>query len=214
MRSPPTLPAQLRVGNCKRSRERAGAAFSHPNFLEIGKSDYGFATPSRSLRRKLNNPRFDPDSGSERRSDLNRSPRALAHWSLGLHDCPCVPRTESRSRITAAGVNTTQHPATAQCVCEVLLLGALRLDEAICVSPKRMSGTPCFRGTRVPVQSLIDFHELYSLVKREQINCRWARSLRMFQKISSSITALSEGNCLRRLRARPGQVIHVRTHPR
>jgi uncharacterized protein (DUF433 family) len=34
-----------------------------------------------------------------------------------------------------------------------------RLDEAIWVSPQRMSGTPCFRGTRVPVQSLIDFLE-------------------------------------------------------
>jgi uncharacterized protein (DUF433 family) len=27
------------------------------------------------------------------------------------------------------------------------------------VNPQRMSGTPCFRGTRVPVQSLIDFLE-------------------------------------------------------
>ena len=34
-----------------------------------------------------------------------------------------------------------------------------RLDEAIWTSPLRMSGTPCFRGTRVPVQSLIDFLE-------------------------------------------------------
>lgn len=34
-----------------------------------------------------------------------------------------------------------------------------RLDEAIWVSPLRMSGTPCFRKTRVPVQSLIDFLE-------------------------------------------------------
>ena len=54
-----------------------------------------------------------------------------------------------------------------------------RLDEAIWVSPNRMSGAPCFRGTRVPVQSLIDFleggetidefHKLYPPVKREQI---------------------------------------------
>jgi len=34
-----------------------------------------------------------------------------------------------------------------------------RLDEAIWVNPERMSGTPCFRGTRVPVQSLIDLLE-------------------------------------------------------
>ena len=33
------------------------------------------------------------------------------------------------------------------------------LDEAIWVNPLRMSGTPCFRDTRVPVQSLIDFLE-------------------------------------------------------
>ena len=54
-----------------------------------------------------------------------------------------------------------------------------RLDEAIWVDPRRMSGTPCFRGTRVPVQSLIDFLEggetidqfleLYPSVTRQQV---------------------------------------------
>jgi uncharacterized protein (DUF433 family) len=54
-----------------------------------------------------------------------------------------------------------------------------RLDEAVWVSPQRMSGTPCFRGTRVPVQSLIDFLEggetidqfitLYLPITREQV---------------------------------------------
>jgi uncharacterized protein (DUF433 family) len=54
-----------------------------------------------------------------------------------------------------------------------------RLDEAIWVSPKRLSGTPCFRKTRVPVQSLIDFIEggetiddflkLYPAITRQQI---------------------------------------------
>ena len=54
-----------------------------------------------------------------------------------------------------------------------------RLDEAIWVNPERMSGTPCFRGTRVPVQSLIDFLEdgqtideflkLYPAVTRPQV---------------------------------------------
>jgi len=34
-----------------------------------------------------------------------------------------------------------------------------RLDAAIWVNPLRMSGTACFRDTRVPVQSLIDFLE-------------------------------------------------------
>jgi uncharacterized protein (DUF433 family) len=54
-----------------------------------------------------------------------------------------------------------------------------RLDEAVWVSPQRMSGTPCFRGTRVPVQSLIDFLEsgetvdafikLYAPITRDQV---------------------------------------------
>ncbi len=54
-----------------------------------------------------------------------------------------------------------------------------RLDEAIWVDPQRMSGAPCFRGTRVPVQSLIDFLEggetideflkLYPSVTRQQV---------------------------------------------
>ncbi len=54
-----------------------------------------------------------------------------------------------------------------------------RLDEAIWVSPQRMSGTPCFRGTRVPVQSLIDllesgetiddFLKLYPSITRQQV---------------------------------------------
>jgi uncharacterized protein (DUF433 family) len=54
-----------------------------------------------------------------------------------------------------------------------------RLDEAIWINPRRMSGTPCFRGTRVPIQSLIDFLEggetidqfleLYSSVTRQQV---------------------------------------------
>src|SRR5260370_7219717 len=54
-----------------------------------------------------------------------------------------------------------------------------RLDEAIWVSPQRMSGTPCFRGTRVPVQSLITFLDrgetidgftkVYPPITREQV---------------------------------------------
>ena len=54
-----------------------------------------------------------------------------------------------------------------------------RLGEAVWVDPKRMSGAPCFRGTRVPVQSLIDlleggetidqFLELYPSVTRQQV---------------------------------------------
>lgn len=54
-----------------------------------------------------------------------------------------------------------------------------RLEQAVWVSSTRVSGTPCFRGTRVPVQSLIDFLEggetvdqfleLYPAITREQV---------------------------------------------
>jgi uncharacterized protein (DUF433 family) len=54
-----------------------------------------------------------------------------------------------------------------------------QLDEAVWVSPQRVSGTPCFRGTRVSVQSLIDFLEgvetlaqflaLYPSITRQQV---------------------------------------------
>ena len=33
------------------------------------------------------------------------------------------------------------------------------LDEIVWLDPDRMSGEPCFRGTRVPVQALIDHIE-------------------------------------------------------
>ncbi len=52
------------------------------------------------------------------------------------------------------------------------------LDEVVWIDPDRMSGTPCFRGTRVPVQTLIDhweggstiaeFLEDFPTVSREQ----------------------------------------------
>ena len=34
-----------------------------------------------------------------------------------------------------------------------------QLDSIVWVDPDRMSGEPCFRGTRVPVQALIDHIE-------------------------------------------------------
>ena len=34
-----------------------------------------------------------------------------------------------------------------------------QLGQIVWVDPDRMSGTPCFKGTRVPVQSLIDHIE-------------------------------------------------------
>jgi uncharacterized protein (DUF433 family) len=54
-----------------------------------------------------------------------------------------------------------------------------KLETAIWIDPQRMSGAPCFRNTRVPLQSLIDFLEggetvdefllLYPAVSRDQI---------------------------------------------
>ena len=54
-----------------------------------------------------------------------------------------------------------------------------QLDEAIWVDPQRMSGAPCLRDTRVPVQSLIDlleggetidtFLSLYPSITRQQV---------------------------------------------
>ena len=35
----------------------------------------------------------------------------------------------------------------------------IALDEVIWVDQQRMSGTPCFKGTRVPIQTLIDHWE-------------------------------------------------------
>ena len=33
------------------------------------------------------------------------------------------------------------------------------LDDVVWIDPARMSGTPCFKGTRVPIQALIDHIE-------------------------------------------------------
>ena len=53
-----------------------------------------------------------------------------------------------------------------------------RLDQLVWVDPERVSGEPCFKGTRVPVQALIDhiegnatleeFLEGFPSVSREQ----------------------------------------------
>jgi uncharacterized protein (DUF433 family) len=35
----------------------------------------------------------------------------------------------------------------------------MNLNEIVVVDPELMSGTPCFAGTRVPVQALLDYLE-------------------------------------------------------
>lgn len=54
----------------------------------------------------------------------------------------------------------------------------IRLQDLVWLDPERMSGEPCFKGTRVPVQALIDhiegnstldeFLEAFPSVSREQ----------------------------------------------
>ena len=54
-----------------------------------------------------------------------------------------------------------------------------KLSEVIWVDPDRVGGTPCFKGTRVPVQNLLDyieggstiaeFFEDYPSVTRDQV---------------------------------------------
>ncbi len=39
-----------------------------------------------------------------------------------------------------------------------------KLSEVIWVDPERVSGTPCFKGTRVPVQNLLDYIEAGSTI--------------------------------------------------
>jgi uncharacterized protein (DUF433 family) len=56
--------------------------------------------------------------------------------------------------------------------------GTITLDQVVWVDSERMSGIPCFAGTRVPVQALLDhieagqtlgdFLEGFPTVKREQ----------------------------------------------
>ena len=58
------------------------------------------------------------------------------------------------------------------------ILKDIPLNEVIWIDPERMSGIPCFAGTRVPVQALLDhleggstlddFLEGFPSVKREQ----------------------------------------------
>jgi uncharacterized protein (DUF433 family) len=73
------------------------------------------------------------------------------------------------------------------------------LESATWTDPQRMSGTPCFRNTRVPVQSLIDFLEsgetvdqflvLYPAVTREQIVAVLDFANRQLIECASSLTS-------------------------
>jgi uncharacterized protein (DUF433 family) len=40
-----------------------------------------------------------------------------------------------------------------------------QLDEIVWIDPERLSGEPCFKGTRVPVQALIDHIEGNSTIE-------------------------------------------------
>ena len=74
----------------------------------------------------------------------------------------------------------------------------LALTEAVWTCRDRMSGVPCFRGTRVPVQSLIDFLEvgktidqfleLYPSVTRKQLIAVLNLANRQIIECASSLT--------------------------
>ena len=75
-----------------------------------------------------------------------------------------------------------------------------RLEAAVWVSPSRMSGAPCFRGTRVPVQSLIDllesgetttqFLEFYPDVTLEQVRAVLDLANSQVVECASSLTSV------------------------
>lgn len=72
------------------------------------------------------------------------------------------------------------------------------LDGSIWVDSERMSGAPCFRGTRVPVQSLIDlletgetveqFLQLYPVVSSGQVLAVLDFANRQLLECASSLT--------------------------
>ena len=62
-----------------------------------------------------------------------------------------TPREHARCILPAHLISLTYKVVTAE--------QKIRLDQAVWVNSQRMSGTPCFRGTRVPVRSLIDLLE-------------------------------------------------------
>jgi uncharacterized protein (DUF433 family) len=73
------------------------------------------------------------------------------------------------------------------------------LEKAVWVDRGRMSGAPCFRNTRVPVQSLIDFLEggenvdeflaLYPSITREQVMTVLEFANRQLIECASSLTS-------------------------
>ena len=75
----------------------------------------------------------------------------------------------------------------------------VKLDRAVRVHRDRMSGTPCFRDTRVPVQSLIDFLEtgetvdhflaLYPSISCEQVMTVLDFANRQLIECASSLTS-------------------------
>jgi len=74
------------------------------------------------------------------------------------------------------------------------------LDAAVWVDFGRMSGAPCFRNTRVPMQSLIDFLEaggtveafltLYPSITREQVMTVLDVANRQLIECASSLTSV------------------------
>lgn len=76
---------------------------------------------------------------------------------------------------------------------------AARLAEVVWVNPERMSGAPCFRGTRIPVQMLIDhlkagysldeFLETVPSLEREKAQRFLELAGEQMQECASSLTS-------------------------
>jgi uncharacterized protein (DUF433 family) len=74
-----------------------------------------------------------------------------------------------------------------------------RLEELVWVDPDRLSGEPCFRGTRIPVQMLIDhltagfsldeFLETVPSLERRQAQCFLELAGEQMKECASSLTS-------------------------
>ena len=81
-----------------------------------------------------------------------------------------------------AGLNFCPHGATAmKTLAKTEPEPPMSLEEAVWLDPARMSGAPCFRGTRLPVQQLFDWLEegipLDEFVRDFQIDPRAAEAV-------------------------------------
>ena len=75
----------------------------------------------------------------------------------------------------------------------------MRLEEAVWIDPARMSGVPCFRGTRLPVQQLFDWIEdgvpLDEFLQDFQVDRRAATAVLRAGAVAVCAAATRNFNC-------------------